>query len=306
MKTVTILIVLLFIVSVGAFFAYQAFFAHPIHISQVVVSPSPPTISPSPAPPGSLAAGINQALDGTTGSYGIVVKNLKTSESFMSNEHRSFQAGSLYKLWVMAAAFEKIQSGNLSEDDTLSRDIPFLNDEFAISSDSAELDSGTVTMSVSDALNQTITVSGNYSALLLADNLKLSGIDDFLREQSLSDSRVGVNGNPPVTSAYDIFRFFEQLYTGRLANPRYTAAMMDLLKDQQLNTKLPRLLPDNVVMAHKTGEIDNFTHDAGIVFTPQGDYIIVVLSESDAPALAEGRISDISQAVYRYFTKLTP
>ena len=76
-----------------------------------------------------------------------------------------------------------------------------------------------------------------------------------------------------------------------------------MLKDQRLNRKLPADLPSNTVIAHKTGELGMFSHDAGIIYTPKGDYIIVVLSKSDTPAAAEKRIADISKAVYDYFLK---
>ena len=56
-----------------------------------------------------------------------------------------------------------------------------------------------------------------------------------------------------------------------------------------------------ISIAHKTGEIGYFTHDAGIVFSNKGDYIIVVLTESDFPLATEEQIADISKSVNEYF-----
>ena len=77
--------------------------------------------------------------------------------------------------------------------------------------------------------------------------------------------------------------------------------MLGFLKGQQLNDVLPKYLPENIVVAHKTGNIDAFDNDAGIVYGPKGDYIIVLLSESDNPAGAEDRMAQLSKAVYDYF-----
>lgn len=77
--------------------------------------------------------------------------------------------------------------------------------------------------------------------------------------------------------------------------------MLTLLKNQKLNNKLPKHLPTKTVIAHKTGEIDLFTHDAGIVFSPHGDYIIVVMSETEFPPAADARIANISKSVFEYF-----
>jgi beta-lactamase class A len=91
---------------------------------------------------------------------------------------------------------------------------------------------------------------------------------------------------------------------GELANAEYTAKMIDLLKAQRLNNKLPRFLPEGTVIAHKTGELGLFSHDGGIVYLPDGnEYIIVVLSETLYPSAAEERIAELSKEVYSYFAR---
>lgn len=291
-----LLLIFLLLLTVSGWGIYKYLFALPVLISTQ-------NSSSTPTPPSALSSVVSAALSGTTGTYGVVIKHLSTGESYSLNPHQSFSTGSLYKLWVMAAIYQRLQSGSLPENTTLSKNVADLNAEFSIASDEAELTTGTVTMSLDDALYQTIALSGNYSAFLLTDYIKSSGINSFLQDYGFSESKVGTNTSQPVTTAADTAKFFESLYTGRLANSQYTQSMLNLLKKQQLNEKLPKNLPDGVVIAHKTGELDNYTHDAGIVFTPHGNYIIVVLTQSDAPSLAQGRIADISQAVYKYFTQ---
>lgn len=63
----------------------------------------------------SLKSTVTQALEGTKGDYAVYVKNLKTGEDYIVNGDRIFESGSLYKLWVMAAVFEKIHKGELKE-----------------------------------------------------------------------------------------------------------------------------------------------------------------------------------------------
>src|SRR5687768_656507 len=62
-----------------------------------------------------LGAVVQQALLGSTASYAVVIKNLKTGESYSLNQHTVYESGSLYKLWVMAVAFNQIKSGQLKE-----------------------------------------------------------------------------------------------------------------------------------------------------------------------------------------------
>ncbi|MBI2597475.1 serine hydrolase [Candidatus Daviesbacteria bacterium] len=246
---------------------------------------------------------VDQAFEGNSGTYGVVIKNFRTNESYQFNEHKVFETGSLYKLWIMAEVFRQLQEGRLKEDEILSSEVDRLNKEFNLSSDSAELTDGEITLSVKDALNQMITISHNYAALLLTEKLKLSSVAAYLKNIGLQETKVGTDGSAPISTPFDIALFFEKLYKNQLADQETSQKMIELLKKQTLNNKLPKNLPQEVSIAHKTGELGYLTHDSGIVFTPKGDYIIVILSESDFPPGAEDRIAQVSKAVYDYFTK---
>ncbi|MCX6791575.1 MAG: class A beta-lactamase-related serine hydrolase [Candidatus Gottesmanbacteria bacterium] len=245
---------------------------------------------------------VDNALTGTTGTYGIVIRSLKTGETFCMNEHKVFDPASLYKLWVMVTVYEQIQNGQLQENQILSQDVSTLNKEFLVATDSAERTEGTITFTVHDALTQMITISDNYAALLLSEKIRLSSVATFLRENGLSESTVGTDGGSPTVTPSDIALFFEKLYQGQLANQHHTDEMINLLKNQKLNEGIPKYLPDQSEVAHKTGEIDAFKHDAGIVYTDSNEYIIIVMSDSDNPPGAQERIALISKAVFDYFT----
>jgi beta-lactamase class A len=251
--------------------------------------------------PSGLKTVVDTALEGTKGTYRMVIRNLKTGESYAADEHKVFDAGSLYKLWVMATAYKQIQNGTLTEDQVLSEDIAVLNQKFSIDPGNAEQTEGIITLTVHDALQQMITISHNYSAMLLTAKIRLSSVSTFLQENGFSESTVGINGGSPSSTPYDIALFLEKLYNGKLATQQYTDEMIGLLKNQQLNQGLPKYLPVATDVANKTGEIDYLKHDAGIVYTDKGDYIIVVMSESDAPVAAQERIALISKGVYEYF-----
>ena len=251
----------------------------------------------------SLEKIVQNDLIGAKGDFAVYIKNLKTGDSYVFKEHQVFDSASLYKLWVMGEVFEQLKSGRISMDTKLKEDVEVLNEKFKIASESAELTEGTIEQTVGDSLERMITISDNYSGLLLAWKLRLSTIASYLTRNGFAESKVGVSGGSPVTTASDIGLFFEKLYTGKLADPESTNAMLSLLKRQRLNEKLPKFLPENTVVAHKTGELDTISHDAGIVYTPKGDYIIVVLSDTPAPQSAVERISAISRDVYAYFVK---
>jgi len=316
-KLPIILIILDLLVIIGFFFAKtQVKSTSEYVLGKEYVSPvenvtSYPTLSlPSPTPSpipsiilpsASLGQAVQGALIGTPGSYGIVVRNLKTNENYSYNEHIKYESASLYKLWIMAETFEQIKNGTLKENDILTEEIKTLNDKFNIASESAKPSEGAITLSVNDALNKMITISDNYAALLLGARIRLSKVESFLKINGFKESSVGTTGNMPMTTAYDTAVFFEKLYSGKLINEEYSNKMLQLLKAQKLNNKIPKYLAPDIVVAHKTGELDKYSHDAGIVYTQNGDYVIVVLSKSDDPNSAKNQIATISKAVFNYF-----
>lgn len=243
---------------------------------------------------------VQSQLSGSEGMYTIVVKNLKTGESYSYNQEEIFETASLYKLWIMAVTFKQIEEGRLKETQVMHDDIAKLNDKFDIATESAEKTEGEITLSIDDALAKMITLSDNYAALLLSSRVRLSNVSRFLKEEGFKNSNIGT---PPKTTAQDIASFFEKLYKGEIVSASSSAAMVEILKRQQINDRLPKYLPKDIEVAHKTGELGGFKHDAGIIFSSKGDYILVVFSKSNDPKGAAERIAQISKSVYEYFQR---
>lgn len=250
----------------------------------------------------SLSKIVENNLKDKKGTYAVGILNLTTGDEFFKNKHHEFDSASLYKLWVMGLTYEKIENGTLKKDTVLSDSVENLNSKFNIASESAERIEGEVKMSVKNAINLMISKSDNYSALLLSSYIGISKIQIYLNEHGLSDSNLGTTETLPTTSAYDILHFFYKLYYGELADKEFSEEMVTVLRQQVLNDKLPKYLPDNIEIAHKTGELGGFSHDAGIVYSPNGPYIIVVLSDTNNKKTADEVIAQISKDVYNYFT----
>jgi beta-lactamase class A len=246
---------------------------------------------------------VKSELGNDSNNFAVVIKNLNTGERYYLNERKIFNTASLYKLWVMAVVFQKLNDGSLEGNDVLSSGIAQLNSNFNISSDSAELTDGSITLSVKKALEKMIIFSDNYSAYLLTQKVNLTNVSQFLNDNDFSDSKVGTGTDNPKASARDMAAFLDKLYHDKLEDRASSDEMLSLLKRQQLNGKLPKYIPQNIVIAHKTGELGLVSHDAGIIYSPKGDYIIVVLSQTPNPLGANEKIANLSKKVYDYFIK---
>ena len=78
-----------------------------------------------------------------------------------------------------------------------------------------------------------------------------------------------------VTSPRDMASLLERLVTGELLSRESTGVALDILLRQQLNQRLPRYLPPTVPVGHKTGTFYTSRNDAGILYLPEGERIVI-------------------------------
>lgn len=243
---------------------------------------------------------VKRALFAAPGEYHIYIKHFASGESYAQNSNEVIMAGSLYKAWLAVAVLDEIRFGRLSETETLSESIAELNEWAGLSPGQAELADGTATFTVLRALEQMITVSHNYSAFLLTRKVGNPKVQKMLKKNGLTNIHFV---RPPTTSALEMSRFLEKAYRGKFFPEDYSQKLRDLLAGNNLNAGLPKLLPPGTRVEHKTGELNDFKHDCGIVYSKKGDYVICIMTETNDPKLAEARIALISKAVFDYFNQ---
>lgn len=239
-------------------------------------------------------------IKGQSGTYAIGIKNFKTGEDYFYNEERTFSTASIYKLWIMATVFKFIDEGKLTPEKQLSQSATTLNSAFGIDEESAEIKEGAISYTVKEALEQMITISHNYAAYLLTYAVKITPVKNYIHELGMTNSNTG---DPSYTTVKDTALFYEKLYKGEVVNPTASKEMLEILRRQKINDRIPKYLPTDIESAHKTGELGQVKHDAGIVFAPNGDYIIVLFSETADQTTAAEVEANISKAVWNYFQK---
>jgi len=301
-KTLLLIILLLFFGPGLIIFSLKVFFDSPIGNTNIL-NPLREIVEQKTfaSPVGNIAE-----RNLTNGRYAVFVEDLNTSDAYSLNKKEKFESASLYKLWVMAVVVKRLDEGSLSPDEVLSspkidldKTLGLVEKDASISGSPSPSSSPEpedfVTIALGDALTKMITVSDNYSALLLVNKIGATSVSKFLKDNGLTNSSFG---SPPKTTAEDIAKFYRKLYNKEFVGSNQ---MIELLKHQQINDRIPKFLPENLEIAHKTGELNGNKHDAGIVFTKTGDYIIVVLSDTNSEKVAAEKIADFSRDLYLYF-----
>jgi len=95
--------------------------------------------------------------------------------------------------------------------------------------------------------------------------------------------KAGLNNT---VTAKDLLICLRALLPGEKDSPFSAASrdrMLDILKAQEFNEKIPAGLPKGTSVAHKTGDITGVHHDAASVFPPgKSPYVLVVLTSGIA------------------------
>ena len=251
---------------------------------------------------------IKSTLEFNPVKYAIYVKDLKGEQDFAVSADQPFASASIYKLAVMYKAYDSIEKGELKKNDILSAEKTTLNRIVSGNSDKENLelednqDLGNISLSVENALKNMVTISDNYSALLLAQKLGWSNIDSFMKDQNIQNFNL-IGANSPNATAHAVGNLLERIYRETAVNRQYSQEMKSLLLAQEVNDRIPKYLPKDVKIAHKTGELEAIRHDAGIVFGNNSDYIFVFLSQTPKPEEAIETIALLSKNIFEVLEK---
>ncbi|HAV41863.1 MAG TPA: serine hydrolase [Acidobacteria bacterium] len=250
---------------------------------------------------------ILKRISNLRGQTGIVVEDLETGWTFIHNEEQPFPAASLVKIPIMVACFKAAGEGLL---DLSGKYVLKRKDRVGGSGRLRRMRNGR-SFTFAQLIDYMVTESDNIACNILIDRLGFDYINNVFDELGLKKTRLNRKmidfaardqGLENYTSAAEMTGLLERIYHRCCYNAVISDQCLAVLKRQKINDRLPRYLPKEVTVAHKTGLEKEVCHDAGIVFTPNGDYIITVLVHTWAgPGSAKIFIGRLSSYFYEIF-----
>jgi beta-lactamase class A len=95
----------------------------------------------------------------------------------------------------------------------------------------------------------------------------------------------------------------EKIYRGEMLDGKSSMMMLDILKHKKaVASRLAKGLPRGWEIAHKTGLLRQACHDSAIIFSPEGDYAITVLTGANGDyKSAKDFISRLGRVTFRYY-----
>ena len=111
-----------------------------------------------------------------------------------------------------------------------------------------------------------------------------------------------VDGRDNVMTPESAALILADLYNGVELTPEAMDFAKGCLRRQQYREKIPLMLPADVVVGHKTGELDGVRHDAAVVETDSPYLLVILTAEGKEPWFVDHEMALLSKRVYDQMT----
>lgn len=198
------------------------------------------------------------ALFGDAAEYAVEVFDLKTDTPITQiRTTQDFTSASTYKIYVAYAMLDAIEKGTETWDSELN---------------------GTT---LETCIERMIIESDNACPLAWIDRYSY----ETLTEQAHA---IGASGttrfaeNDKHTTAADLTTVLAKLYHGDLLSDASRTHLLNLMKSQNYRDGIPAGIGAAGEVADKVGFLNGLLHDAGIVYTQKGDYVMVIMTDGSS------------------------
>ena len=242
----------------------------------------------------------------------LAVKSLTGSP--LTLNHRADErvpSASVIKLPIMLEAMERVKAGtlNLNEIHTLTNSEKTGGDGIL----KTYPDRSRVTYR--EMLRLMMVYSDNTATNIFINKLGRDAINGRMRTIGLKTSQLNrvmmdtlaaKQGLENYVTALEMTLLLEKIYRHQVTTPALCEQMITILKQNDDRLTIPRLLPKNTVIAHKTGTLTYVRGDAGIIYCGDGPaakpFVLSVFVEGVPTPESERIIGEIALLAYTYFS----
>jgi beta-lactamase class A len=130
------------------------------------------------------------------------------------------------------------------------------------------------------------------------------GLQHTRLRRHMLDVKAAQEGRENTATPRELVTMLRAIHEGRVFGKATTADFFKMLSTEK-SSYIPRLLPEDLMVATKPGSLDAVRNDAGIIFVPGRPFAIAVMTTFAADGLeAEESIGRIAYAAWSYFDRV--
>ena len=241
-----------------------------------------------------LAARIKAELTSYNGKMSVYIDDFK-GNIVEVNADDKFETASAIKTFILIDLFQQVHDGTKNLDEML---VYSEDNKIDGSGVIQSLDFG-LTMTVKNFATLMIIVSDNVATNVLIDYLGIDHINQTIQKWGFNDTILHNKINFEkydklgTSTPRDYGKAFTMIHDGTIISKEACEQMLEIFKKQHYNSMITKDFPqyylsgddsiaseeEQVCVASKSGSMNACRNDGGIVYTPYGEYVIVMFNK---------------------------
>jgi beta-lactamase class A len=247
----------------------------------------------------------------TDAVVGVAIVDLTDQRSFYLNADAVYPTASTIKIAVLAELYRQHERGSGAK----------LGDLYTVDAKDGvgtegilqSMSAGVSRITNRDLALLMVSLSDNSATNVLIDRVGMDNVNAWLAQVGLErtrlrrhmlDVKAAQAGRENTATPRELVTMLQALHSGRVFGKATTADFFRMLGTQK-SSYIPRLLPADLMIANKPGNLDAVRNDAGVVFVPGRPFAIAVMTTFSRDDLeAEHCIARIAREAWSYFDRV--
>lgn len=237
---------------------------------------------------------VGKIIEGKTGSYSIYYKNLETGASFGINENQIHKGASINKVPIVASLYKLADAEKIKLDERVTIQESDVQDYGTGTIRYQEMPQNYSLRNLAKlALNQSDNTAAHVIDLKIGEENVQTLVDDWgMKQTNMVENQ---------TSVADLSIIFQKIFNNEITTEANTKEFLSYMTDTDFEDRITKDLPSGTTSYHKTGDDEGYTHDAGIIVTPNATYFLGIMTSDIGGKEDETKniMSEISLTIYK-------
>jgi beta-lactamase class A len=227
------------------------------------------------------------------GKVSVYVKDFATGETLNLNSDQVYVAASTIKLPLVLYIYELAAQGKINLDAKLT----YTPEYYAQGTGILQGEPFGGQYTIRELSRLSMEYSDNVAWKMLLDFMGQDKLTAY--EKSLGAKATGGDNGLYITTPEDMGIYLERLLNFSEEKPEYGNEVLHYMANSIFSEGIPQDLPDDIVVAHKMGALNDKFHDVGIVFGNR-PYIIAIFTDEAWEEVSLQTLADVSRIVYNF------
>ena len=255
---------------------------------------------------------VREVVQQTDAVVGVAILDLTGQRAFYLNADAVYPTASTIKIAVLAELYRQQEraGGGAKLGDLYTVDV---KDSVGGEGVLNAMTAGVTRLTNRDLATLVVSLSDNSATNVLIDRVGMDHVNTWLASLDLKQTRLrrhmmdvsaAREGRENTATPRELVVLLRALHAGRVFSKATTDEFFRMLSLQK-SGYMTRLLPAELTVANKPGNLDAVRNDAGIVFVPGRPFAIAVMTTYAGDDLdAELSIARIAHAAWSYFDRV--